>query len=110
MSLFLVGLGIIVFGGLIALVASGKPRLSGFLAMAGAVVGGAISLAPVLGLLLGGASEALRCAWSVPYGEFYVCLDSLSAWFLAPILALSAVAAVYGRGYLNAGSPGQRAG
>jgi formate hydrogenlyase subunit 3/multisubunit Na+/H+ antiporter MnhD subunit len=37
----------------------------------------------------------------VPFGEFFIQLDPLSAWFLLPTLLLSALSAIYGVGYLR---------
>jgi len=45
---------------------------------------------------LHGETVSLRLPWDVPYGSFYLLLDPLSAFFLAPIFALSALAALYG--------------
>jgi formate hydrogenlyase subunit 3/multisubunit Na+/H+ antiporter MnhD subunit len=36
----------------------------------------------------------------MPFGSFFVQIDPLSAVFLIPILVLSAIAAIYGVGYL----------
>ena len=38
----------------------------------------------------------------MPFGEFFIELDPLSAWFLVPTLLLSALCAIYGIGYLRA--------
>ncbi len=43
---------------------------------------------------------ALTLPWSVPGGAFAVGLDPLSAFFLLPVAALSALCAVYAVGYL----------
>jgi formate hydrogenlyase subunit 3/multisubunit Na+/H+ antiporter MnhD subunit len=37
----------------------------------------------------------------MPFGEFYIELDPLSAWFILPTLLLSALSAIYGVGYLR---------
>ncbi|MFI5460555.1 MAG: proton-conducting transporter membrane subunit [Isosphaerales bacterium] len=42
----------------------------------------------------------MRVAWDAPHGAFYVGLDALSAFFLLPVLGLSALAAIYGGSYL----------
>ena len=49
----------------------------------------------------GGAAVELRLPWPVPFGEFFIELDPLSAWFLLPTLLLSALSAIYGVGYLR---------
>jgi len=65
------------------------------------VVAAALGCIPVIRVLLGGAVERLRLPWAVPFGEFFVELDPLTAWFLLPTLVLSALSAVYGVGYLQ---------
>ena len=37
----------------------------------------------------------------MPFGEFFIELDPLSAWFLIPTLLLSALSAIYGVEYLR---------
>src|SRR6516165_6004636 len=67
---------------------------------------GAIALVCVLGfiptlrVLSGGQAESLRLEWDASHGAFSVGLDALSAFFLVPVLGLSALAAVYGGNYL----------
>jgi formate hydrogenlyase subunit 3/multisubunit Na+/H+ antiporter MnhD subunit len=100
MFLVLLGLGILVLSGLASLLAHRSPRLATGFGVGGAVAGSLIALAPVLGVLGGWQVEPLRWPWAVPFGEFHIALDALSAWFLLPILLLSAAAAVYGAEYL----------
>ena len=59
-------------------------------------------LIPTLRVLLGGTPESLRLAWDASHGAFCVEVDALSAFFLLPVLGLSALAAVYGGDYLLA--------
>jgi hydrogenase-4 component B len=61
-----------------------------------------ISLFPTLRVLGGASPESMRLPWDVPHGAFCVGLDHLSAFFLLPILVLSALAAVYGGNYMLA--------
>jgi formate hydrogenlyase subunit 3/multisubunit Na+/H+ antiporter MnhD subunit len=68
----------------------------------GAVAGCTLAIIPAARVLAGSASESLRVGWQVPYGAFFVEIDALSAFFLVPILGLSALAAVYGAEYLAA--------
>jgi formate hydrogenlyase subunit 3/multisubunit Na+/H+ antiporter MnhD subunit len=98
MTLFLVGLGVVLAGGLLAL------RGSAVVAATATVVGCGLGLIPAVRVLAGAPAESLRAAWSVPYGSFAVEIDALSALFLVPVLGLSALAAVYGAGYLGRGN------
>jgi formate hydrogenlyase subunit 3/multisubunit Na+/H+ antiporter MnhD subunit len=70
------------------------------LVIAGAAVACAV---PAWRTLARGESIALSLAWPVPGGAFAVELDPLSAFFLLPVAALSAVSAVYAVGYLAHG-------
>ncbi len=67
-----------------------------------AVVGCAIGLVPTLRRLSGGPDVTARLRWDATHGAFSIGLDVLSAFFLLPVLVLSAVAAVYGASYMLA--------
>jgi formate hydrogenlyase subunit 3/multisubunit Na+/H+ antiporter MnhD subunit len=64
-------------------------------------VAAVLGLIPAIQVLAGGPVLQFRCPWPVPFGEFFIQLDALSAWFLAPTLLLSALCAIYGVGYLR---------
>ena len=94
MTLLLIGLGLMVASGVLSLVV----RRAG---VTGAIAGCVVAMIPAVQILAGGRTEAMHLPWSVPYGSFAVALDPLSALFLIPILTLSALAALYGEGYLE---------
>ncbi|MHB1558883.1 MAG: proton-conducting transporter transmembrane domain-containing protein [Isosphaeraceae bacterium] len=50
----------------------------------------------------GGPGGTIRLPWDATHGAFEIGLDALSAFFLLPVLVLSAVAAVYGASYMLA--------
>jgi formate hydrogenlyase subunit 3/multisubunit Na+/H+ antiporter MnhD subunit len=102
MALSLASLAVLVATGLLALALSRWPRWATGVAAAGAVAGCALGLLPAAAALSGGEVVARR-PWTPPYGDLAIGLDRLSAFFLVPLLALAAVAAVYGRAYLLAG-------
>jgi len=66
----------------------------------GAVVWCVLGLIPTLRVLFGGPPESVHFDWDAPHGAFSVGLDALSAFFLLPVLGLSALAAIYGGSYL----------
>src|SRR5205814_6794991 len=68
----------------------------------GAVAGCLLGLVPTVRVLIGGTSESVRWPWDAAHGAFCVEADALSAFFLVPVLGLSALAAVYGGNYLLA--------
>lgn len=105
-GIYLFGL---LIGALALLAASGVGSLLiGRRSVRGAVAigaGGAV-VSCAGGLVLALAELAMRfhktvtLPWSMPYGEFCLGLDPLSAFFLIPMFLLSGLAAVYAVGYL----------
>jgi formate hydrogenlyase subunit 3/multisubunit Na+/H+ antiporter MnhD subunit len=100
-TLLLAGLGVAVLGGLLAVLARRSPRVASLAGAGGAAVGSVLGFVPSMQVLLGAPAESLRASWNVPYGAFFVEIDALSAFFLLPILGLSALAALYGTEYLR---------
>ena len=84
----------------LALAAARAPTAAQVAATAGAVAACAAGLVPAARSLAGAAPESLVLPWSAPLGSVHLGLDPLSAFFLVPLLALGALAAVYGRAYL----------
>jgi formate hydrogenlyase subunit 3/multisubunit Na+/H+ antiporter MnhD subunit len=102
MGLVVLAVGILLASGLVALAASRAPRLASAIGAAGAVAGCAVGMVPALRALTHGPLTDLSRSWAVPGGELIAGLDPLSAFFLVPLLVLSALAAIYGRAYLAA--------
>jgi len=99
--LFALALLALAVGGVAALLASRRPRAGTRIGVAAAGIGGALGLAPALAVLAGAELEPVELPWSVPGGRLALAIDPLSAFFLVPIFALSAVAAPYGAAYLR---------
>jgi hydrogenase-4 component B len=104
MTALLVALGLILAGGVLAALTQRHQRLSTGMALAGLLAGSALGLIPAVGVLVRGESLALRVPWSMPMGSFSLGLDQISAFFILPVLTLSALAGVYGASYLKAWS------
>lgn len=100
MPLLLLSVAILVGSGLAALLGQRSARFATGVGVGGAVAGCLVGLFPAIRILLGGGADSVRWAWAVPYGAFYVEVDALSAFFLIPILGLSALAVIYGSEYL----------
>lgn len=66
------------------------------------VVACAFALVPTLRVLGGGPDLVLRIPWDAAHGDFSIGLDALGAFFLLPVLVISAMSAVYGGYYLLA--------
>lgn len=110
MWLLLIALGIQLLGGAGALLASARPRWATVWAVGGIVLGAVVGLVPTTAVLLGATPARLGLPWDVPFGALVVGLDALSALFLLPVFALSAIAAVYGSEYVLAHEPARASG
>ncbi|HPZ98511.1 MAG TPA: proton-conducting transporter membrane subunit [Phycisphaerae bacterium] len=100
-TLVLAGAGIAAAGGLAALVVADRPRWASRLGGCSAAIGCGMALIPVIGVLAGDRITSFSMPWPVPFGSFTIGLDTLSAFFLLPILLLCGLAAVYGTEYLQ---------
>ena len=72
-------------------------RVYAFLLAAGALLG----MSAPIAVLRGGPAASLVLAGSLPGGPWAFGLDSLSAWFVLPVLGVGACAGVFGVGYLR---------
>jgi hydrogenase-4 component B len=100
-TLLLLAVGLLVASGFAALLTGRSPRWSTRCGVAGAVTACAVGLTAALPVAAGSHQAAIRMAWQVPYGSFFVEVDALSALFLLPIFAVGALSAVYGGDYLR---------
>ncbi|MFZ1073749.1 MAG: proton-conducting transporter membrane subunit [Verrucomicrobiia bacterium] len=94
-------MAILLVGAMAALLLSRTDQKFSWLGAFTVVVAAIAGCIPAIQVLLGGATEQFHFPWPVPYGEFFIELDPLSAWFLLPTLLLSALCAIYGVGYLR---------
>ena len=102
MTLLLLAMAALLLGAVAALLLSGSRRNDvSLVATASVVVASVLGLIPAIQVLAGSPVQQLRLPWPVPFGEFFIELDPLSAWFLLPTLLLSALSAIYGVGYLR---------
>jgi hydrogenase-4 component B len=101
-TLLLLALAALLLGAVVSLLLSGSRRNDvSVVAAASVVIAAVLGLIPAVQVLAGGPVQQLRYPWPVPFGEFFIQLDALSAWFLVPTLLLSALCAIYGVGYLR---------
>ncbi len=101
MNLFLCAIVALVAVGLAASALSPWPRLGQRVGQVGTIVACSLGLIPALTTLLGTTSLDLVAPWSMVGGRFHLLLDPLAALFLLPVFGVSAVAALYGGGYLR---------
>lgn len=102
MNVLLGAMVFLVLAGIVALLLARWPHAATIAGVGGAVLGCLAGLVPTVSVLLGGAPESSRLAWDASHGAFHVEVDALSAFFLLPVLGLSALTAVYGGDYLLA--------
>lgn len=101
MTWLLFAVAILLLGAMAVLVLGRPDRNVSWLGAGSVVIASVLGCVPVIQVLSGGSIEAVRAPWSVPFGEFFLELDPLTAWFLFPTLLLSALSAIYGVGYLR---------
>jgi formate hydrogenlyase subunit 3/multisubunit Na+/H+ antiporter MnhD subunit len=101
MSWLLAGFGIWLIGGMLSVGLSRRPLLACRVASMSVVIGSVLAAVPVMGVLLGQPALIWRHSWSLPMGDLALRLDPLAAWFIMPLLLVSALAAVYGAEYLR---------
>ena len=101
MTLLLIALAVLLLGAVAVLLLSGSRRNFSWLAAAFVLLAAVSGCIPAIQVLAGGPALQFRHPWPVPFGEFFIQLDALSAWFLVPMLLLSALCAIYGVGYLR---------
>ena len=101
MTWLLFAMAILLLGGLAVLLLSRPDRNVSWLGAGSVAIASMLGCVPVIHALAGGLVEPVRVPWPVPYGEFFLELDPLTAWFLFPTLLLSALSAIYGAGYLR---------
>ena len=100
MASYLIALAVLLAGGLVACVAGRSSRVASFVGAASVALGSGAVLVQSIGVLMSGQSRSLRLAWPLPMGSANMELDPLSAVFAAAIALVTALAAVYGSGYL----------
>lgn len=91
---------VLVAAGVLEIAASRLGCRPGGISSVAAPLAAVLGAGPVIGVLSGGPSLRAELPWNIPGGALSFTLDPLSAFFLVPVLGLSALAAVYGRAYL----------
>ncbi len=101
MSALLVALLSFAVGATGALVFANRGRWPTFFGVGGTLIGCVCGMIPAVRVVLGHPPQSLRMAWDIPYGSLFLELDPLSGFFLIPVFALCALAAIYGADYLE---------
>jgi len=101
MSALLLALAVLAGCAALSLALRRLPPLAGAIGALGPLAALALALRPSLDVLSGAPPLSARVDWTAPVGPLSLGLDPLSAFFLLVILGVSALAAVYGLGYLH---------
>jgi hydrogenase-4 component B len=95
----LLAISILAFSGIPGLLGSRDGRRGQMLSTILMLVGGSIGLVEAFGCLIDGQTRSLESAWFLPWGQFAVRMDSLSAVFLIPVFLIPTLGALYGQSY-----------
>jgi len=101
LSCFFIALLLLLCGGAAAWLLHRREVLARRLAAAGVIAAGVLGLVPAVGMLASGESLFFEQAASIPALSFSLMIDPLAAFFLLIIFLISALAALYGAGYLQ---------
>ncbi len=97
--LVLAAASLMAFSGLPGCFAARRSRAAQAFSTVLMLLGALLGLAGVALSCLAESTPALQCAWRLPWGQFRVELDSLSAFFLVPVFVVPALGALYGTEY-----------
>src|SRR5712691_9668782 len=104
---FTVAIGLLVLGGVAAVLLGARSPVAQAAGQAGAISGSALGLVVAIRVLVTGQVEGMSGAWPMPGGGLHLEIDALSAFFLLPVFGLSVVTGLYGRSYLAGGDGGR---
>jgi hydrogenase-4 component B len=101
MAALLWSLVVLLLSGAGSLLLSRAPKAASIVGVLGSSLGCAIALPTTLRVLIQGGQQSESFAWDSVHGPFVIGIDSLSGFFLLPVLALACLAAIYGFEYLR---------
>ena len=100
MTIFFLGIALIVAAGAAAWLLQGRPRIADAVFATLATLGCAAGLVPAVGVLVGRASVGLSWEMGPPAGTWAFGIDALSAVFLVVVLGVGLASVLYGIAYL----------
>lgn len=101
MEVLLIGVALQLAIATAAWVSAPAKRLATTLGVGACLTGCLLGLGPALHGMSRAIPESVDFSWDRAHGPFTVAIDPLSAFFLVPLLGLSALAAIYGASYLE---------
>lgn len=100
MTALLIAVGLLLLSGAMAATLRERGDTAQRIGQAGAVLGSLVGLTAGIVALWGSTPAQLALNWPMPGGGIHLGIDRLSAYFMLPIFAVSALAGLYGRSYL----------
>jgi hydrogenase-4 component B len=102
MSLFITSLHILTAAAVLMLLLAGFKKVCGYIFLSSLAAVCSVGLVAAANVLcLKTLPPDLRAPWHIPFGEFYLGMDFLSAFFLLLFFILALAAGIYGHGYLR---------
>lgn len=101
MKFFLLSLGILTLSGFLVLLLGCFRTLCHWIFVSSLAIACGLILIASIPFLRGEGGSVFCIPWPVPFGEFSVGLDPLSAFFLMTIACVSLASGIYGCGYLQ---------
>ncbi|MFA6567848.1 MAG: proton-conducting transporter membrane subunit [Victivallales bacterium] len=106
MTFLLAGLFILLLSGFVAFFTGKSGRAAAFSAILGTLSCLVLSSGICLDSLINGRSFEFSFPLTLPFANFAIGIDPLSAFFLLPLLLLSSLCAIYGSEYMKSPSGG----
>lgn len=101
MTILLAVVCLYLASGAVALALYKTPGLANRVGAGGVALAGMLGFGAACYQLLNPAERSFTMEWSVPYGSLNMGADALTLFFLPPVFGVSALAAVYGYGWLE---------
>jgi len=97
--LILIGLSVVIVSGVPAFFLSSSSKIGQRITVALFITGSLIGLFGAFMSFGTSAAPALNFPWFIPWGEFSVTVDKLSAFFLIPVFIITVFGSLYSLGY-----------
>jgi hydrogenase-4 component B len=95
----LTAIAVLGFSGLPACLLSSRTAAGQRIATVFMLIGSGLGLSGVVASLSGSTPPTLCVPWSLPFGQFSITIDSISALFLTPVFVVPALGSIYALGY-----------
>lgn len=109
MDWFLIALLMLLVTGMASVCMSAFPAIANRLGSWGTGLACLLAAVPVLQVTLGRSTTfKVDAAWNVPLGRFLLEIDSLSAWFMVPVIGIAFLSAAFAGVWIKGIAPSKR--